>query len=177
MKARREVTREREIRETMPSLNLAVAGALARGGWDSDRIADVLHLPPAFAELLCDTAIRDGERTPGDDARLIAAVAHKVEQRSRRDRDGTPFPRKAAYQRPPTDISRGLLAWNLVVLLLAVTANVISDIPRTLRAILFGAAFVGLLLTARQARRHLPATARGAAPRSLRRWRRTRRCM
>lgn len=66
-------------REHLPSLNLAVAGALARAGWPVGRLAETLHLPVAFVLLLAERAIEDGEPTPGSDARLLGAVARKLQ--------------------------------------------------------------------------------------------------
>ena len=138
----------------MPSMSLAIAGALARAGWDPDRIADALSLPPAFAELLCETALRDGERTSGDDARLLAAITRKIEQRNGSEREGS-SPQRQTLHRPARQVfSQRLLAWNVAVLALAAVATV-TNVPHVLRVTLLAAAFVGLLLTVRHARRTL----------------------
>ncbi len=160
------MTSERDIRETLPSMNLAVAGALARAGWHPDRIAEALNLPPAFAELVCESAVRDGEPEPGDDARLITALTRKVEQRRRQERTSARLFHEPLRPRPPSGVSPSLLAWNLGVLLLTVAGNFIPDIPRTLRALLLGAAVIGLVLTTRQAARILRTSSRQRRPRT-----------
>ncbi|GAC1607741.1 MAG: hypothetical protein NVS3B26_02060 [Mycobacteriales bacterium] len=145
----------RQIRDTMPGMSLAIAGALARAGWDPDRIADALSLPPAFAELLCEASLRDGERISGDDARLLAAITRKIEQRNGYEREGSRIQRQTLNRPARRALSRRLLAWNFAVLALAVAANVTTDVPQALRATLLAAALAGLLLTVRQARRDL----------------------
>lgn len=148
-----DVTSEREVRETMPSMNLAVAGALARAGWNPGRIAEALDLPPAFAELLCASAVRDGEPEPGGDGRLIAALARKVEQRRSQEQPSARLSHEPRRPRVASAVSPRLLFWNVGVLLLTVLGNFITDIRHTLRALLLGAAVIGLVLTTRQAAR------------------------
>lgn len=153
-----DVTSGRDIRETTPSMNLAVAGALARAGWPPDRIAETLNLPHAFAELVCDSAVRDGEPRPGDDARLIAALTRKFEQRRRQQRTNLRLSQVPVRPRASRGVSPSLLAWNLGVLLLSVAGHFIPDLPSPLRGLLLGAALIGLVLTSRQAARILRAT-------------------
>ena len=138
----------------MPSMSLAIGGALARAGWDTDRIADALSLPPAFAELLCETAVRDGEHTSGDDARLLAAISRKIEQRNPHQRRGNRFRRQTPHRPARSALSRRLLTWNVVVLALAAAATV-TNVSHVLRVTLLAAALAGLLLTVRHARRRL----------------------
>ena len=57
-----------------------VAGALARAGWSATRIAEHLDIPVAFAALLQQTAVRDGEPQPGIDAKVLGAVAETVKR-------------------------------------------------------------------------------------------------
>ena len=144
---------EREIRETIPSLTLAIAGALARAGWPPDRVADELDLPPAFAELLCRSAVRDGERNPGDDARLLAALSRKIESRRPKQRRDNACRGTVEPFRLRPSVSRGLLVWNLCVLLLTVASLFRSVIPGAARPVLLVAALAGLPVTIRQATR------------------------
>jgi len=147
------VSGEREIRETIPSLTLAIAGALARAGWPPDRVADELDLPWAFAELLCGSAVRDGERTQGDDARLLAALSRKIESRRPQFRRDNACRRTVQPFWLRHSVSRGLLVWNLCVLLLTVTSLFGSVIPGAVRPLLLVAALAGLPVTIRQATR------------------------
>lgn len=64
--------------DRQPSLHLMVAGALARAGWTPTQIAEHLNIPPAFATLLHQTAVRDGELQPGIDSKLLGALAETV---------------------------------------------------------------------------------------------------
>lgn len=144
---------EREMRETIPSLSLAVAGALARAGWPPDRVAHELDLPPAFAELLCGSAVRDGERTPGDDARLLAALSRKIESRNPQPRRDAARYGEVELLRLRPGVSRILLAWNLGVLLLTAASRFTAAVPGPVRPLLLGAALAGFLVTVRQAMR------------------------
>ncbi len=67
--------------ERLPSLPLAVAGALARAGWSAEKIADGTGLPRAFAELQHDRAVQDGEVYPSADERLLAALLDRIRRR------------------------------------------------------------------------------------------------
>ncbi len=60
---------------------MAVAGALARAGWSAEKIADGTGLPRAFAELLHDRAVQDGEVYPSADDRLLAALLDRIRRR------------------------------------------------------------------------------------------------
>lgn len=146
------MTEERKVRETQPSANLAVAGALARARWTPDHIAELLQLPVAFTELLWTTARRDGEAAEGDDQRLIAALARQLgPDRSLLDCNRQPQTKPGHPTRPPK-VSRLLIGWNVCVLLLAIDSN-LTPLPTPIRAGLLLAAAVALALTVRQARR------------------------
>ncbi len=60
--------------ERQPNLPVAVASALARAGWSAEKIADGTGLPRAFAKLLHERALQDGEASPSADDRLLAAL-------------------------------------------------------------------------------------------------------
>jgi hypothetical protein len=64
--------------ERQPSLPVAVASALARAGWSAEKIADGTGLPRAFAELLHERALQDGEAYPSADDRLLAALLDRI---------------------------------------------------------------------------------------------------
>lgn len=153
------MTPERDSRDTHPSVNLAVAGALARAGWTPDRVSDFLQLPLAFAELLCNTARRDGEAARGDDARLIAALGGKLGVRSKPSAGDRPFQSIDGRSSSQRRVSAKLFAWNVAVLSLAMVSNILA-FPVSARAVLLAAAALGLILTCRQAARTF-ATARG----------------
>lgn len=141
---------EGDSRDTHPSVTLAFAGALARAGWTPVRVSEVLQVPLAFVELLCDTVRRDGEAAGGDDARLIAALAGKLAARSNPSAGDRPFQSNVGRPSSQQRMSPKLLAYNVAVLLLATASNILV-LPASARAVLLAAAALGLILIGKQA--------------------------
>ena len=138
-------------REHLPSLHVTVAGALARAGWPPEKISDALALPLAFAVLLHQRAIEDGEPAPGSDARYLSAVCEKLATASDwKDLRSHPRRRRA---------SPLLALTSVIVSLSTVVAYLGPGVSPGLGVALLLAATTCLLLTIRQAR-HL-AAARG----------------
>lgn len=146
-------------REHLPSLNLAVAGALARAGWPPENIARDLHLPLAFTVLLHQHAIDDEEPAPGSDARHLGAVCEKLASVSDR-RDLRAHPRRR--------LANPLLAFiSVIVALCSVSAYFRPTVNPSLGVTLLIVATACLLMTIRQAR-HLDAARRDRRPRRTR---------
>ncbi len=108
-----------------PSVALLLAGALARAGWSTTQIATALNLPPAFAAMLRRTAIRDGEISPGSDARLIAAAADEL-----RERDPLPDHRTRAATAAGTRRTRRPAVALLLASLIVATLTTLNEASR-----------------------------------------------
>lgn len=130
-------------RDRLPSLHLAVAGALARAGWSAETIARALKLPLAFAALLHERALTDGEPVAGSDVRLLGAVAQKLA------RTGSGSRPRHDETRP----SRWLALASFTVLVLSVISLFSPTVGPIARTGLLLAAIACLASTARQARR------------------------
>lgn len=145
--------------EHLPSLNLAVAGALARAGWPPEKIAESLRLPLAFVLLLAKRAIEDGEPAPGSDARLLGVVCEKLASVS---------DRSDLRAHPRGRLANPLLAFiSVIVALCSVSAYFRPRVNPSLGVTLLIAATACLLMTIRQAR-HLDAARRYRRPRRTR---------
>jgi hypothetical protein len=129
-------------RDRLPSLHLALAGALARAGWSAEAIARAVRLPLAFAALLQERALTDGELVAGSDARLLGAVAQELAS------NDSGFRRRHAHTR----LSRWLAPASRTVLVLSVILLLRPTGGPVTRVGLLLAAVTCVVTTARQAR-------------------------
>ena len=129
-------------RDRLPSLHLALARPPARAGWSAEAIALAVRLPLAFAALLQERALTDGEPVACSDARLLGAVAKELES------NDSGFGRRHAHTR----LSRWLAPASLTVLVLSVISLLRPTVSPVARIGLLLAAVTCVVTTARQAR-------------------------